>query len=422
MKKIDIFLISKQEVVVNPEILLNSHSIIIKINIFNLSNYNLNKHLIKIGDLIKVYDLITRINIIFDSKLNLIVINKILSRLSDILYKYYKNTKQIKLYQVTNESVLFMDELTRYKDIVMNPNKNPDIYLEYIKTNVPDKYNINIKKLEEDGIFPLTYAVGKGANYSSYFVHIQPKTIVNENKDLFLIGKAVTFDAGGLNLKTSSIEKMKVDMTGSAIILSVLKLLSSNNYDNQLNIHLLIPIVENMISSKAIKPGAVIKTMNNKTVEITNTDAEGRLCIVDCIEWINMKLLRSPNSLILDIATLTGNTVQITSGISSILMSNNSGLKYAKQIMKISENIGEYLDYLKLREEYMDMLLTPVADIKNVNLDIKAGCIIGGTFISHFVNETPWLHIDLGIATFMNSIALSHGINLLYEFIKELKN
>jgi leucyl aminopeptidase len=215
-------------------------------------------------------------------------------------------------------------------------------------------------------------------------------------------------------------EEMKIDMTGSGIILSVLKLLNFNKFDENLNIHLLIPIVENMVSSKSLKPGSVIESMGGKKVEVTNTDAEGRLCIVDCLDWINKNLVSDPSkSLILDIATLTGNTMHITSGISSLIMSNDLGIKYADKLINIGEEIGEYLDYLKIRNEYIDMLRTPAADIKNLNMDIKAGCIIGGTFIYYFTrSDVPWIHIDLGTATFMNSISLSYGVNLLYQFIK----
>lgn len=422
MKKIDIFFINNQKLTdFNPHLEINSSNIIIKINISNLTNYQLVNNINKINDLIKIYDKIKRINIVFDVKIDLPVVNKILTKLSDNLYKYYSITKEIKLYQIENESIKLMEELTRYKNIVMDPNKNPDTYLEYIKSNVPTNYNINITKTSNQ-MFPLTYAVGLGSNYSSYFVHINPKNSNENNPDIFLIGKGVTYDAGGLNLKLGAMDDMKIDMTGSAIIFSVLRLLSANILDSKLNIHLLIPVVENMISSKSFKPGSTIKTMGGKVVEVSNTDAEGRLCIVDCIDWINMKLVKNKNkSLIIDIATLTGNTMNITSGISSLVMSNELGTKLADKLINIGEQVGEYLDYLKIRTEYLDYLKSPVADIKNLNSNNKAGCIIGGTFIHYFTDEQiPWIHIDLGVATFVNSMVLSYGVNLLYEFIKKI--
>jgi leucyl aminopeptidase len=315
-----------------------------------------------------------------------------------------------------------MNELTIYKNIVMDPNKDPDTYLEFIKSKVPLKYNIEVTKLSNNQIFPLTYNIGLGSNYNSYFVYIKPKNSNPIKKDVFLVGKAVTFDAGGLNIKLTNLEEMKIDMTGSAIILSVLRILCENNLDSNINLHLLIPIVENMISSKSLKPGSIIETMGKKTVEVVNTDAEGRLCIVDCIDWINLHLIKDPsNSIILDIATLTGNTQHITSGISSIIMSNDLGENYVNTLINIGEETGEYLDYLKIRKEYLEMLKTPIADIKNINLEEKAGCVIGGTFIYYFTNpHIPWIHIDLGVTTFINSFVISYGINLVYEFLKQL--
>ncbi len=423
MKKIDIFFINNSKLLdSNPQIEINKNNIIVKINIFNLPIYDFIIKISKLNDIIQIYNQIKRINIIFDVKINKTKTNVILTKLSDILYRYYPIAKEIKLYQVEDESIKLMEELTRYKNIVMEPNKNPDNYLEFIKSNVPSNYKFSFKTLSNDNIFPLTYAVGLGSNFNSYYVQISPNNPKPNNPDVFLIGKAVTYDAGGLNIKLQMMEEMKIDMTGSAIILSVLKLLSVNNFDSNLNIYLLIPIVENMVSSKSLKPGSVIETMGGKKIEVVNTDAEGRLCIADCIDWINKKLITKPNkSIIIDIATLTGNTMHITSGISSIIMSNDIGIKYVDQLINIGEKIGEYLDYLKIRREYENMLLSPVADIKNINLDIKAGCVIGGTFIHYFTNKNiPWIHIDLGVATFVNSIAMSYGVNLLYEFLKNL--
>jgi leucyl aminopeptidase len=434
MKKIDIFFINNiKPLKSNPYIKTTDTNITIIINInnikkntnpnnHNLFNYRLAKQIQKISDLIYIYDYVTRLNIIFGDNIDILLTNNIITKLSDILYRYYPITREIKLYNTNKESILLMEEITKYKNIVMDPNKNPNTYLEFVKSNVPQDYKITCKTLIDDKIFPLTYAVGLGSNFDSYFVHISPSNPNPNNFNVYLIGKAVTYDSGGLNIKLSNMEEMKIDMTGSAIILTVLRLLKANNFDSNLNIHLLIPIVENMISSKSIKPGTVIETMGGKKVEIVNTDAEGRLCIVDCIDWVNKKLITDcSKSLIIDIATLTGNTLQITSGISSIIMSNNISNSHVSKLLNIGEKIGEYLDYLKIRKEYSDLLISPVADIKNINMDIKAGCIIGGTFINYFTNKnTSWIHIDLGVATFVNSMPLSYGVNLLYEFLKQL--
>jgi leucyl aminopeptidase len=214
---------------------------------------------------------------------------------------------------------------------------------------------------------------------------------------------------------------MKIDMTGSALIISVLTLLVNNKLDTNYNIHILSSIVENMIGNSAVKPGTIIETLNKKTVEIINTDAEGRLCLVDGINYINKYLIKNSNSIIIDVATLTGNTHQITSSISSLVSSNDKGYKYIKKLIDIGENIGEYVDYLKLHDEYLDSLKSNVADIKNINPYVRADCVIAGSFLSYFIdNNIPWIHIDLGTIVYKNSTILSYGIYLLYEFIKQI--
>lgn len=412
---------------------INKKIYLLKINIYNITNYNLIKEIKKISNLLNINNKINNINIIFDTNIEDIIINKIISKISDIFYSYKKD-KQIKLHkyslinykiiQIDNKFNNLLNELKFYKDIVMNPNKNPETYLEYIKSRIPNNYNIEINNLKEFNKFPLTFAVGIGSIYNSYFVHIKPKIEDNTKITIFLLGKSVTYDSGGLNIKIKNMEEMKTDMAGSAIIISVLNILNFSNLDNKYNIHLLIPIVENMISNTAIRPGQIVNSYNLKSVEITNTDAEGRLCLADCLVYINKDLIinKDPTKiLIIDIATLTGNAVSITAEVSSIIMCNNQAEKYKNKLIDISENIGEYLDYLKLRPEYLDFLESPVADIKNLNLKISAGCIIGGTFLHYFATDLcPWIHLDIAPTAFINEISMSYGINLLVEFIKQI--
>jgi len=217
---------------------------------------------------------------------------------------------------------------------------------------------------------------------------------------------------------------MKIDMTGSAIILSVLNLIAGTEYENKLNIHLILPIVENMISNNATRPGMSVKTIGGKVVEITDTDAEGRLCLADGFEFVQKNLITGKDlskCLILDIATLTGNTTSITNGVTSIMSSNDKGFIYSDKLGDIGEEIGEYLEYIKIRPEYLEMISSKVADIKNVSNTAKSGFIIAATFLNFFVdNKIPWIHIDLGKGTYIGEVAQSHGVNLLFEFIKNI--
>jgi leucyl aminopeptidase len=422
MKKIDIvFLYNSLSNNNTINIIINTNSVIIKLNVFGIDNYIFCKELNKLNNIIKLYDSIKRINVIFDKNINVCLANKILSKLHDILYQYYKITRGIKLYQAKYESMNLMTELYLYKNIIMAPNKNPNTYLEYVKSRIPSTHEIICYDVKNSNNFPLTKAVGMGSQYDGNFVHIKPKQ-EKTGKNIYLVGKAITFDSGGMNIKDSSMIDMKIDMTGSAIILSVLNLISNEKLIHNNNIHLILPIVENMIGNTATRPGYVVETICGKMVEITDTDAEGRLCLADGFGFIQKNLIENKNHsqcLILDIATLTGNTTSITNGITSIITSNDKGLVYTNKLISIGDKMGEYLDYIKIRPEYLDFLESKVADIRNLPRSAKAGCIIAASFLNYFINKSiPWVHIDLGKGTYVDEMAQSHGVNLLYEFLK----
>lgn len=433
---INIYLINSNKNKTTLKILNNNINIVININI--ISNYNIKKKINNINNVINLYKNYKKININFIYFINPITINKIITFLHNIFYNYKKkynftilninNNCDLKLlidkkYKqlYSNESINFINELYLFKNIVMDPNKNPNTYLKYILSRKPDIYDINIINTNDSKLFPLIKAVGQGSKFDSYFVHLFPKEKNKFNKNLFLVGKSITFDSGGLNLKKNELSDMKIDMTGSAIIISVLNLLIFNNISTNYNIHLLIPIAENMIDNTAIRPGMVIKTLSNKSVEINNTDAEGRLCLVDCFEYIINYLFENDNDIILDIATLTGNVNEITSGMSAICICNSKAINLQNNLLNISELTGEYLDKIILRNEYLDLLKSKVADIANISENSNAGCIIASAFLNFFINDKlPWIHIDIGCSSYKDNTISSYGINLLYEFIKQL--
>jgi leucyl aminopeptidase len=428
-----VFLFNEKILDDKSHLFINDKIYLLQINIYNISMYNLDKEINKINDLMNFNNKINMIKIIFDKKINNQLINIIVSKLNNILYSYTKMIKNKlfsfsleteKITDINTESNNLMNELILYKNIVMDPNKNPETYLEYITTRVPVNYDIIINNLNNFDKFPLTKAVGSGSKYNTYFVHIKPKIEDKTLKTIYLIGKSITYDSGGLNIKSSHMEEMKTDMAGSALLLSVLNLLAINKVDSN-NIHLLIPIAENMIGNTATRPGQVVKSYNSKMVEITDIDAEGRLCMADCLEYINKDLLNDKNPdncLIIDVATLTGNARLITAGIASVSTCNQKAENYKNKLIKKSEETGEYLEFIKLRPEYLDFLKSPVADIKNLNLDIKGGgCIVAGSFLHYFAGDNiPWIHLDIAPSAFSKEKSKSYGVNLLYEFIKEI--
>lgn len=402
------------------------------INIFNLDNFQLEIEISKIKATISTYSNIEGYEIIFCYNLKTFEKNKIISKVNDVLYSFFPKSKPVKLINVKNETEELYNEITKFKNIVMEPppNKNNLTYLNYILNNVPDKYTSTVYDIsgESRNKFPLSFYVNKGSNQSAYYVHIYPKKIKKENKDLFLIGKAVTFDTGGINLKLILLEDLKIDMTGSAMLLSVINLLNKTLNDTNLNIHLLFSIVVNDIGPNSYLPGSVLEATNGKTIEVINTDAEGRLTIVDSLNFINLYLLKEldidiKKTLIMDVSTLTGNVSSITGNYSAVIISNDVGKIYSNKLIEIGDEVAEYLQNIDLRPQVLVNLKTPNADIANIAPNLISGCLVGGVFLNYFCNnQIPWIHIDIGITTYKNRVQSSYGINLLFEFFKRMNN
>ena len=390
----------------------------ITISFYKPSTYDILTTMTKLKNHLKIYNDLETLYIMFDKEFTGKLIQKIITKLDDVLYSFYPNKIKIVYNNIDNDNRLLLKQLKTYKDIVMETHKTPETYLKYIKTNLPTGYKIKSYKLKKDDkLFPLTSAVGRGSEYNSYFVHIYKKTINKKGKNIVLIGKSVTYDSGGLDLKMREMNLMKTDMTGSAIVLNVLNFLVNTNNDNN-NIHLLIPVVENMIGNSAIRPGMVVRALNGVTVEITNTDAEGRLCMADALNYFDKFLKpKMKTSLLLDIATLTGNACRISS-VGGVVMSNEKGYNIANKLIDIGESIGEYLDYIKLRDEYSPYLKSTVAEINNHNPKCDAGTTLAGMFLDYFVSkDIPYVHIDIGCGTFDDNTINSYGIVLLYKLL-----
>jgi leucyl aminopeptidase len=178
-------------------------------------------------------------------------------------------------------------------------------------------------------------------------------------------------------------------MTGTAIIYGILLLLSKFNIKG----HFIgiLPLVENMIGSNAIKPGDILTAYNGSTIEITNTDCEGRLILADAISYSS----KYKPKLIIDIATLTGQSATIFGSNTSVIMGNNN--KYIQEIIKYGNENNEKIWELPMWEEYMEYTKSKIADYKNLSYDIKASTIMAGAFLYNFVpKKTDWIHLDIG--------------------------
>ncbi|HEX5762085.1 MAG TPA: leucyl aminopeptidase [Solirubrobacterales bacterium] len=236
---------------------------------------------------------------------------------------------------------------------------------------------------------------------------------------LGLVGKGVTFDTGGISLKPSAaMHEMKMDMSGAAAVLEAVAAITE--LELALDLVAVVPATENMPSGNAIKPGDVITQYNGKTVEVNNTDAEGRLILADALAYaVELGAER-----IVDLATLTGAVVVALGSTYAGLMSNDDAL--ASEIEKAGRASGELVWRLPLHPEYKELFKGTVADWANTASKRKAGTIYAGSFLEEFVGETPWAHVDIaGTAwdvgrEYTGNDASGYGVRLLVELARGL--
>ncbi|MBI4336441.1 MAG: leucyl aminopeptidase [Chloroflexi bacterium] len=205
--------------------------------------------------------------------------------------------------------------------------------------------------------------------------------------NLGLVGKGITFDSGGISLKpAANMEEMKADMAGGASVLCAVKALAQ--LKPKINVTAIVPATENLPSGSATKPGDVVRAMSGKTIEVINTDAEGRLVLADAVCYARKLGLRR----MVDVATLTGAISVALGDVRVGLFTNNQGL--ADELLKAGEAAGERYWQLPMDEEYRELITSQVADIKNTG-GRNAGSITGAYFIKEFAEDTPWVHLDI---------------------------
>ncbi|MBR9683075.1 leucyl aminopeptidase [Candidatus Woesearchaeota archaeon] len=261
-------------------------------------------------------------------------------------------------------------------------------------------------------------AVGSGSVQEQKFIVINYRG--GGKKKIALVGKGITFDAGGLNLKpTRYIEEMKQDMGGAGAVLGVLDAVQKLKL--KVNVLGIIPTCENLVGDAAYKPGDILTAFNKKTIEITNTDAEGRLILADALGFAEKQ---KPN-MIIDIATLTG-AVGVALGSWAVgLLSKDPEL--VKKLVVAGKESGERVWELPLWDDYKDLVKSGVADVCNSNRGHGAGVIEGGMFLSNFVEKTSFAHLDIGGTAWFNEDKFyfskggtGAGVRLLVRFLENL--
>jgi leucyl aminopeptidase len=243
------------------------------------------------------------------------------------------------------------------------------------------------QELEANG-FGGIMAVGKGSTNSPKLIVIEYSGSSQDEKPVVIVGKAVTFDTGGISIKPSDkMEEMKFDKCGGCNVIGIMKAVSDLDLDK--NVLGLIPAVENMPSGSSYRPGDIIKMYNTKTVEVLNTDAEGRIILGDALAFAVKTF--SPG-VIIDMATLTGAAIIALGSNVAALVGNNKEL--VTKILEYSNKTGEKIWELPLFEDHKEQLKSSNADIKNIG-GRSAGAITAAAFLSHFVDDTPWAHLDI---------------------------
>ncbi|WP_206814657.1 leucyl aminopeptidase [Chroococcus sp. FPU101] len=243
--------------------------------------------------------------------------------------------------------------------------------------------------------------VAQASDLPPKFIHLTYKPEGTPRKKVAIIGKSLTFDSGGLNIKGagSGIETMKMDMGGGAATLGAAKALAQLKPD--VEVHFICAATENMISGKAMHPGDILTASNGKTIEVNNTDAEGRLTLADALVFAEKLELDA----IVDLATLTGACVVALGDDIAGLWSTNPDL--AQQIKDAAERAGEKFWEMPMEEKYFDGLKSGIADMKNTG-PRAGGSITAALFLKQFIKETPWAHLDIAGPVWTDK---DHGVN-----------
>jgi leucyl aminopeptidase len=234
---------------------------------------------------------------------------------------------------------------------------------------------------------------------------------------LGLVGKAVTFDSGGISLKPGAkMAEMKFDMSGGAAVIEGIAAIARLRLP--VSVVAVVGATENLPGGRSVKPGDIVTASNGKTIEVNNTDAEGRLVLADCL--CHAKAQGAER--LVDLATLTGAVIIALGSTYAGLMCNDEEL--AGQITQAGERTGEIVWRLPLHEEYEELVKGTYADLDNAPEGRKAGTIVGATFLSHFVGETPWAHLDIAGSAweldraYVGKGASGYGVRLLVELAK----
>ena len=350
-------------------------------------------------------------------------------------YKSKKNNRHISINVIGNKNKPSSQNLLKFsaleagtfftRDLVSEPGNilHPDEYAKRLNSLRKDGLKVTIfdeKKLKKLGMFSLL-GVGMGSVRGSYLVTMEWNGLKNKSKPLAFVGKGVTFDTGGYSLKPARfMEDMTYDMAGSAAVVGLMKTLALRKA--KINAVGVVGLVENMVSGIAQRPGDIVKSYSGKTIEVLNTDAEGRLVLADALTYTEKKFRPK---FIVDLATLTGAIIVSVGSEYAGLFSNDENL--SKQIINAGEIVEEKLWRMPLHKNYDKLMDSKNADVQNINYVGGAGSTTAAQFLQRFIlNKTPWAHLDIAGMAFskyggsLNSGgATGFGVRLLNQLIED---
>ncbi len=319
-----------------------------------------------------------------------------------------------------------LEEGTFYaRDLVSEPGNvlHPDEYAKRLNSLRKDGLKINVydeKKLKKMGMYALL-GVGQGSIRGSYLVTMEWNGAKNKSRPLAFVGKGVCFDTGGYSLKPARfMEDMTYDMAGSATVVGLMKNFALRKA--KINAVGVVGLVENMVSGNAQRPGDIVKSYSGKTIEILNTDAEGRLVLADALTFTEKKF---KPKFIVDLATLTGAIIVCLGSEYAGLFSNDD--KLSEQIFHAGNEVEEKVWRMPLHKNYDKLMNSKNADVQNINYVGGAGSTTAAQFLQRFIlNKTPWAHLDIAGMAFskyggaLNSAgATGFGVRLLNQLVEE---
>jgi leucyl aminopeptidase len=320
--------------------------------------------------------------------------------------------------QILAEATNFVRDLCNHPSNVVTPSR-----LAEEARAIAKEFGLTCRVIERDEAESLGMgaylSVARGSQEPPKFIILEYAGGKKKESPVVLVGKSITFDSGGISIKPADkMEQMKTDMSGGATVLGTIKALAQLQLP--VSVVGILPATENMPSGTAVKPGDVVRAMSGRTIEVINTDAEGRMILADALAYA----ARYKPSALVDLATLTGACVVALGNRATGVMGTNP--KLIERLIKAGEHSGERVWELPLWEEYQEQIKSDVADMKNVG-GRGGGAITAAAFLQKFVGNYPWAHLDIAGTSWSDEVrpytpkgATGVGVRLLIQWLTEM--